>query len=42
MDIGFKGNPNIGSTVLNQLAISKQYLEFAQSFTPGDKLFIIS
>lgn len=42
LDIGFKGNPNIGSTVLNQLAISKQYLEFAQSFTPGDKIYIIS
>jgi len=42
MDIGFKGNPNIGSTVLNQLASSQQFFEFAQSFTPGDKIFIIS
>ncbi|WP_321299274.1 hypothetical protein [Marinifilum fragile] len=42
MQVGFKGNPNIGSVVLNQLVNSTQFLEFAQSFTPGDKIFVIN
>jgi hypothetical protein len=42
MNIGFKGNPNIGSVVLNQLAKSPGFLKFAQSFQSGDKIFIIS
>lgn len=42
MKVGFKGNPNIGSVVLNQLVKSQQYVDFAQSFSPGDKIFIIS
>lgn len=42
MSIGFKGNPNIGSVVLNQLVKSSNFLNFAQSFQNGDKIFIIS
>lgn len=42
MNIGFKGNPNIGSVVLNQLASSPAFQSFAQSFQSGDKIFIIS
>lgn len=42
MNIGFKGNPNIGSVVLNQISKSPSFLKFAQSFQPGDKIFIIS
>ncbi len=42
MDVGFKGNPNIGSVVLNQFQNSKDYLDFQSSFEQGDKIFIIS
>lgn len=42
MTIGFTGNPNIGSVVLNQFAQSDEFLNFASSFAPGDKIFIIS
>lgn len=42
MQVGFKGNPNIGSVVLNQIEKSPQFDEFATSFAEGDKIFIIS
>lgn len=42
MDVGFKGNPNIGSVVLNQFQNSQDYLDFQSSFEQGDKIFIIS
>lgn len=42
MEIGFKGNPNIGSVVLNQIAHSEDFINFANSFSDGDKIFIIS
>lgn len=42
MQVGFKGNPNIGSVVLNQIVSSPQFDEFATSFAAGDKIFIIS
>lgn len=42
MDVGFKGNPNIGSVVLNQIVRSEGYTDFANSFSAGDKIFIIS
>ena len=42
MQVGFKGNPNIGSVVLNQIVSSPQFIEFANSFAEGDKIFIIS
>jgi len=42
MEVGFKGNPNIGSIVLNQFNKSEDFEIFASSFSSGDKIFIIS
>lgn len=42
MNVGFKGNPNIGSVVLNQISQTTEFADFANSFTQGDKIFIIS
>lgn len=42
MTVGFKGNPNIGSVVLNKIVGSQEYQEFANSFNDGDAIFIIS
>lgn len=42
MDVGFKGNPNIGSVVLNQFKDTEEFRDFADSFKDGDKIFIIS
>lgn len=42
MEVGFKGNPNIGSVVLNQIVNSNDFLSFANNFEAGDKIFIIS
>jgi hypothetical protein len=42
MDVGFKGNPNIGSVVLNRFTQSSQFESFASDFEEGDRIFIIS
>lgn len=42
MKVGFKGNPNIGSVVLNQFAKSQEYKDFANGFQQGDRIFIVS
>lgn len=42
MDIGFVGNPNIGSVVLNQFKDSEEFREFASNFNVDDRIFIIS
>ena len=42
MTVGFKGNPNIGSIVLNKIVDSEEYREFTNSFNQGDAVFIIS
>lgn len=42
MDVGFKGNPNIGSIVLNQIVDSNDFQDFANNYESGDKIFIIS
>jgi hypothetical protein len=42
MEVGFKGNPNIGSVVLNQIVHSNDFDSFANSFSDGDRIFIIS
>ena len=42
MDVGFKGNPNIGSIVLNQFTQSEDFNNFESNFVTGDKVFIIS
>lgn len=42
MNVGFKGNPNIGSVVLNQFTQSADFANFETNFVAGDKIFIIS
>lgn len=42
MNVGFKGNPNIGSVVLNQISSSDGFSDFAGQFSDGDRIFIIS
>ncbi len=42
MKVGFKGNPNIGSIVLNQFEESEEFKTFAGSITDNDKIFIVS
>ena len=42
MDIGFVGNPNIGSVVLNQFKDSQEFTHFASNFEENDRIFIIS
>ncbi|MBR1643906.1 MAG: hypothetical protein IJ684_00840 [Bacteroidales bacterium] len=42
MAVGFKGNPNMGSVVLNQFVSSNEFQQFANSFQQGDRIFIIS
>lgn len=43
MDVGFKGNPNIGSIVLSQLTNQGgDFKTFENNFVQGDKVFIIS
>lgn len=42
MDVGFRGNPNIGSVVLNQFTESQEFLQFVESFGQNDKIFIVS
>ncbi|WP_026914892.1 hypothetical protein [Christiangramia portivictoriae] len=42
MSVGFKGNPNIGSIVLNQFKNSPEYKVFTSSFSQGDSIFVIS
>lgn len=42
MEVGFKGNPNIGSVVLNKFRDSDFFRKFASSFEENDRVFIIS
>lgn len=42
MELGFKGNPNLGSVVLNQFKDSIEFKQFASRYETGDKIFIIS
>jgi hypothetical protein len=42
LNIGFKGNPNMGSIVLNQFTSSDDFQKFGQAFNPGDAIFIIN
>jgi hypothetical protein len=42
MDIGFVGNPNIGSIVLNQFKDSREFKAIATNFESQDRVFIIS
>ncbi|THU39441.1 hypothetical protein FAM09_13125 [Niastella caeni] len=42
MEVGFKGNPNIGSVVLNKFKYSEFFRKFASHFEQDDRVFIIS
>ena len=42
MNVGFKGNPNIGSVVLNQFTQSTVFKSFETNFVQGDRVFIVS
>lgn len=42
LNVGFKGNPNMGSIVLNQFTSSKDFEKFGQSFGPDDAIFIVN
>lgn len=42
MEVGFKGNPNIGSVVLNKMKDSDFFQKFAAAFQQNDRIFIIS
>ena len=42
LDVGFKGNPNMGSIVLNQFTNSDDFVKFGQTFNDGDAIFIIN
>jgi len=42
LDVGFKGNPNMGSVVLNQFTNSDDFTKFGQTFGDDDAIFIIN
>lgn len=42
LSLGFKGNPNIGSVVFNQLMASPQFKSLEGSFNENDRVFVIS
>lgn len=42
LTVGFKGNPNIGSVIFNELVETDEYKYFARAFNPNDKIFIVS
>lgn len=42
MQVGFKGNPNIGSVVLNRFIDSAEFQNLANGFKQGDRIFIVS
>jgi len=42
LEKGFKGNPNIGSVVLNQFTKSDVFEAFARNFEEEDRIFIVS
>lgn len=41
MDIGFQGNPNIGSAVFNELKNNDEFIRFTDEFRQGDKIVIV-
>lgn len=41
MDIGFQGNPNIGSAVFNELKNNNEFIQFTNEFQPNDKIIIV-
>lgn len=42
LNVGFKGNPNMGAIVLNQFTNSEDFKRFGETFDDGDAIFIIN
>ncbi len=42
LSVGFKGNPNVGSVVLNSLKDGPGFKVFQSVFAPDDRIFIVS
>ncbi|MCB0536796.1 MAG: hypothetical protein KDE33_04635 [Bacteroidetes bacterium] len=42
LNVGFKGNPNMGAIVLNQFTDSEDFKRFGQTFNDGDAIFIVN
>ena len=42
LDVGFKGNPNMGSIILNQFTNSEDFKRFGQTFDDDDAIFIVN
>lgn len=42
LNVGFKGNPNMGAIVLNQFTDSEDFKRFGQTFSDDDAVFIIN
>ncbi|PJJ83517.1 hypothetical protein [Mucilaginibacter auburnensis] len=42
LSVGFKGNPNIGSVVFNDLAASPEFKNLESAYTVNDRIFIVS
>ncbi|MEL6941949.1 MAG: hypothetical protein AAFO82_04720 [Bacteroidota bacterium] len=40
--VGFKGNPHLGSIVLNRFSVSEDFKFFASRFSDNDRIFIVS
>lgn len=42
LDVGFRGSPNVGSIVLNEIIQSPEMRFFASNFQAGDRIFFVS
>lgn len=42
LDVGFRGSPNVGSVVLNEIIDSPEMRFFASNFQAGDRIFFVS
>lgn len=42
LNVGFKGNPNMGAIVLSQFTDSEDFKRFAQTFNDDDAIFIVN
>ena len=42
MAVGFRGNPSMGSVILNKLEDSEEFKFFKRVFNTGDKIFLVS
>ncbi|WNJ20051.1 hypothetical protein [Pontibacter sp. G13] len=42
LEVGFKGNPHMGSIVLNQFTESDDFIQFSSLLDEGDRIFVVS